>query len=465
MINEKLYNLTATEIVKAIKMSELTALEVSQSFIQRSKLLNPVISAWAAYCPEYIEAQAVKIDQLPKSGLLAGVSIGIKDIFNTEYYPAQKGTPVWSNYKAGNDARCVSYLRNEGVIIFGKTDTAELAVHAGGKARNPHSLDRVTGSSSGGSAAAVATGMVPISLGSQTGGSTIRPASWCGVYGMKPSFGFIPRTGVLKTTDTLDTIGFFGRSVYDLELLLDVLRIRGDNFPIQEREVKKHAALLKNKKKWRIAFCESHFWNDTQPYVKEAIQSLKEKFSILKEIEIVELKLPKSTESSSDLHRRIYHPCLAYYLKNELKKAPDQISDVLLSIFEDAKTIPPTDYGKALQEQSALASEMEQFFAENRIDCILTNSSNGSAPYEEPSKHQDLNPLWTMSWLPVINIPQFKCEKGLPFGFQVVGSRYSDYNLLALLKCLDKHGLIPHKSEIIDVPMRIEANDNKVVYS
>lgn len=453
MSKKELHTLTAVELSHLIKNKKLSAIEVSKVFAKRSGQINSELHAFVAFDAEYAIAQAKKIEASDQDGLLKGVPVGIKDVFNTEFYPTQKGTPVWKGYKAGNDARCVSYLRNSGAIIFAKTDTAELAVHANGKALNPYRLSHVTGSSSGGSAAAVATAMVPVALGTQTGGSIMRPASWCGVYAMKPSFGLIPRTGVLKTTDTLDNMGFFGRSVGDLKLMLDVMRIHGDNFPIQEKELRTHSP--KDHKKWRIAFCKpsSPLLQEAEAYVLEALETFKSKLMKIKEIEVIEVALPKSTFSFRQLHRRIYHPCLAYYLKSEYNKGKDQLSKTLLDIFEDAKTIPSEDYSKALNEQAALAADLEQFFADNQIDVLFMHSSNGAAPVKaEPPVHRDCNALWTMAWLPVVNIPQFKSKEGFPFGLQAIGVRYSDYKILAILNDLTMLKLIPEKSEIVEAP-------------
>lgn len=445
-MQNKIFELTATEISQVIKSCEATASEVANSFLERTQEIDGKIGAWVTFSPSYIGSQAAQFDISPTNSYLSGVPVGIKDIFNTEFYPTQKGCDAWRGYQAGNDARCVSYLRNHGAIIFGKTDTAELAVHALGKAKNPYDTSRVAGSSSSGSAAAVATAMVPIALGSQTGGSTIRPGSWCGVFAMKPSFGLIPRTGVLKTTDTLDTIGFFGRAPQDLSLLLEAMRVRGDNFPIQTRQLANYQNLPK--KKWRVAFCENEFSQTIDPIVRQSLNNLKEELLKHQSVEVVSLPLPSQTQNFQALHRRIYHPCLAYYLKTEFEKSGDHVSDSLKAIFEDAKTIPPQDFSFALKEQSELAGVVSRFFSENGIDFILTHSSNGPAPFEEPQRHVDLNQLWTMTWLPVVNVPCWQDPSGLPFGLSVVGPRYSDYRLLDFVTDLGEKGVFPERSLI-----------------
>ena len=450
MTDGKLHELTAAEIARGVASGAVSATDVARAFLARTSEVEGAIRAWASLEPDYVLEQAARLDGRSPRGPLAGVPVGIKDVFNTEFYPTEKGSPLWSGYRAGNDARCVSYLRRDDAVVFGKTDTSELAVHANGKARNPHSLAHVTGSSSGGSAAAVAAGSVPVALGTQTGGSIIRPASWCGVYAMKPSFGLIPRTGVLKTTDTLDTIGFFGRSPDDLQLLLDTLRVHGSNFPIHERELQRYAAATPAR--WRIAFCRSHHSADVEAYVGERMERFARELSKLADIEVLELTLPASTQRVHDIHRRIYHTDLGYYLKTEMARDPSKLSATLRDIFEDSRTIPAQDYPVALREQVALAQEVEAFFREHRIDAICMNSSNGAAQEVEPLTHQDVNPLWTATWVPVINVPAFSSPQGLPFGLQLVGPKFADLKLLALLRSLAQRDLLPRRSAIAQPP-------------
>lgn len=449
MTGRILNELTANEIVKAVASGAANATDVTQAFLSRASSVEPSIRAWASLDPDYALGQARGIDSKPQKGPLSGVPVGVKDVFNTEFYPTEKGSPLWSGYRAGNDARCVSYLRRDDAVVLGKTDTSELAVHANGKARNPHALDRTAGSSSGGSAAAVAAGAVPVALGTQTGGSIIRPASWCGVFAMKPSFGLIPRTGVLKTTDTLDTIGFFGRSPEDLGLMLDTLRVHGSNFPIHERTLQSYAA--SKPARWRIGFCSSHHTPQTQTYVGDRLSALAAEFARQADIEVVDIALPPSTRRIHDVHRRIYHTDLGYYLRAEMERDSSKLSPTLRDIFEDSRTIPPEDYPVALREQTELAKEVEEFFRAHRLDAIVINSSNGDAPHTEPLEHKDVNPLWTATWVPVINVPAFRSPDGLPFGLQIVGPKFSDLKLLELLRMLSQRDLLPRRSPIANV--------------
>jgi Asp-tRNA(Asn)/Glu-tRNA(Gln) amidotransferase A subunit family amidase len=453
MHSDNIHRMTGWRIAAAVQKGELTAEQVANCFIERVRMIDPTVQAWAHTDEAYYLRQARALDASPTKGPLAGVPVAVKDIFNTEVLPTEMGSPIWRGHKAGNDARCVSYVRRDGGLIAGKTDTAEFAVHARARARNPWNLEHVTGSSSGGSAVAVATAMAPLALATQTAGSTIRPASWCGVFGMKPSFGMIPRTGVLKTTDTLDNIGFYGRDARDLRLFLDSLRVRGRNFPILERQLTAFTTPLDHP--WRIALIRSPFDDEAPDYVHASMAEIHRVMGGVAGVELVETVLPESTRDILELHRRLYNTCLAYYFGEELRNAPELISEEFHSLVEDGKTISPADYAIALEQQSHMANEMASFFAEGGFDLILHHSSNGSAPKgAEPIINRDLNALWTLTRLPVVNVPAFLCPNGLPYGYQLIGPRYSDYRVLTFLEFLVRRSLAPEVAAIPEPPLR-----------
>src|SRR5918912_700941 len=224
-MENELFRLSASEASERIKNGDFTAVELTRSCLNQIERHEANVRAWAYLNAELALDQARAIDKKlaaqERTGPLAGVPVGIKDIFNTKEMPTQMGSPIWRNFTPGNDARVVHYLKMADAVLIGKTVTAEFAVHAPGPTLNPHNPEYMPGTSSSGSAAAVAAYMIPLALGTQTAGSTIRPASYCGVYGFKPSFGVLPRTGMLKTTDSLDTIGLFARTIEDVEKLFD----------------------------------------------------------------------------------------------------------------------------------------------------------------------------------------------------------------------------------------------------
>lgn len=447
MKDKDIYLLSASEIAEAVQTGIYTAREVAESFINRTEEIEPKVHAWVARNDGYVFDQADRVDKKAEKGPLAGVPFGIKDIFNTDVLPTCNGSIVWEEHKAGNDARCVSYIRIRDGVVAGKTDTAEFAVHSPNRAINPYNPDHVTGTSSGGSAVAVATAMAAAALGTQTGGSTIRPASWCGVYAMKPSFGLIPRTGVLKTTDTLDNIGFYGRSVADLRLILENLRVHGHNHPFIMRNLIDD----KDRKRWKVGLCRTHLWSHAPEYAQESLLTFAGQLAALPGIEIVEAQLPDDTQAAHELHRRIYDPCLSYYFKEEVEKAPELISPRFMELVESGKKYSPDDYAKALRDQEQLSRKLHDYLKHNKLDLIISLSSNGSAPVgAEPSLNMDVNLLWTLCWMPVINLPIFKCPAGLPFGGQVITQRYGDLRLLTFLDYLVANQVIPVTGPVVD---------------
>jgi len=447
MKKKSLYMLTASEIARTVLEGVYSAQEITESFIVRTEKIEPFVSAWTARDNEYLRRQAAEIDAKTIKGPLAGVPVGIKDVFNDEVLPTQMGSPVWKGHRAGNDARCVAYIKWRGGLVAGKTDTAEFAVHTPGKAVNPYNSSHITGTSSGGSAVAVATAMAPAALGTQTAGSAIRPASWCGVYAMKPSFGLIPRTGVLKTTDTLDNIAFFGRSIADLRLILESIRLRGENYPFIQRNLVDES----QKTSWRVGLYHSHLWKYAPEYARNALVEFAKQLDDVPGVNVNDCTFPERTFTAHELHSRIYNPCLSYYFSEEIEKAPEKISPCFMDLVNEGGKYPPEDYKLALCEQELLSHTVHESVSDQGFDFILCLSSNGSAPVGvESISSMDANLLWTLCWMPVVNVPVFKCPDGLPFGAQFASARYSDLRLLSFLDHLVKNKVIPASAPVAE---------------
>ena len=276
-----LADLTAGEFLKRLAAREIGVLDYVRACADRIEQFEPMLKAWAWYDRARFEERAAELDRaLGKSSgndlpaPLFGVPVGVKDVFNTYDMPTEMGSVIYAGYTPGNDARVVSNLRLAKAIMAGKTVTAEFAVHHPGPTRYPYDLERSPGTSSSGSAVAVATSMVPAALGTQTAGSIVRPASYCGIFGFKPSFGLVPRTGVLKTTDTLDTVGWMARSVEDLALLFETMRVRGHNYPISEAGLAEQVAAAPRGRSWRIGLVESHVDRHQDPTVTTGLRAL-----------------------------------------------------------------------------------------------------------------------------------------------------------------------------------------------
>jgi Asp-tRNA(Asn)/Glu-tRNA(Gln) amidotransferase A subunit family amidase len=382
-----------------------------------------------------------------RSGLparpLEGIPIGIKDIFNTADFPTQMGSPLWHGFSAGNDARAVFNLRRSGAVVPGKTVTAEFAVHSLGKTKNPHSERLTPGTSSSGSAVAVATGMVPVALGTQTAGSIVRPASFCGVWGCKPSFGLVPRTGMLKTTDSLDSVGFFVSHASDLETVFDAVRVHGRNFPIS------HAALSDRVRQspprgrpWKIALVRPHVWSYVPDYAARALEEWCHALPAHDPLryQIAEVTLPEGMTRSHIVHEAIYNRALAYYFKEEYKRA-ELISPVMRRLILAGQKISNAEYEAALEEQIRLAHQMDAVLAD--FDVLVTLSTAGEAPPREQEEFPDSSLMWTLTHLAVVSAPAFRSPSGMPFGMQLVTRRYNDPLLFKFVDELVGQGFLP----------------------
>lgn len=427
-----------------ISNKEITVSEVVSSCLDQIERLDGKIRAWVFIDHEKALEQARFIDDKLSEGQLvgrlSGVPIGVKDIFNTADLPTQMGSPIWKGFTPGNDARVVSKLRLAGGTILGKTVTAEFAVHYQDVTANPHNHEYSPGTSSSGSAAAVAASMVPLALGTQTAGSTIRPASYCGIYGFKPSFGLVPRTGMLKTTDTLDTVCFFSRGVSDLELMFDIVRVHGRDYPIIDANLNDPNRQRTPDGTWKVAFVKGPKWKCAEDYAKTAISAFAERISEFHDIQVEEVELDPEFGYAHEIHQVIYDRTLAYYFKEEFKRQT-LVSDIMYEIICRGNELTLQDYLKALDEQVGLSNKLSNFF--NKYDILLTLSTSGEAPegITSPDK-PDSCLIWTLCGVPTVNLPVFKGPNGLPFGAQVVSRRYNDLLLLNFLKSLEEKDII-----------------------
>lgn len=440
---QPLYQQTASEVKKQILAKKVSVREWVKSCLSRIDATDRSLKAWVYRNDAYAMRQADEVQRLIDggdilhAGCLAGAPVGIKDIFNTEELPTAMGSPIWKDFTPGNDARVVHYIRQNGGVVAGKTTTAEFAVHAPAETVNPHRPEYSPGTSSSGSAASVAAFQVPLAIGTQTAGSIIRPASYCGVFGFKPSFGLVPRTGALKTTDTLDTVGLFARSVEDIKLLFDVMRVHGANFPyihqiLENPECQQKAPL----EPWRVLLVtdQTWVWNESEAYAKTALTECMKKLNSA-EVRIEVGTLPASLNEVHRIHGVIYDKTLAYYFKNEFKQHT-LISKILYEIISRGNQITIEQYRDALNQQIRIKSEFEKLFS--KYDAVIALSTGGEAPRWGGDDRPDTSLIWTFCHAPSLNIPVFKGPNGLPFGFQLVGSRYRDYRLLELAAVIEK---------------------------
>lgn len=441
--------LGAAEAARSIAAGDLSARELVGACLDQIDRWDDQIHAWVCVDRDAALAAAGLVDAAlgrgEAAGPLAGVPVGIKDIFNTREFPTQMGSPLWKGFTPGNDARVVHYLRIAGALIPGKTVTAEFAVHAPGPTENPHRRNYIPGTSSSGSAAAVAAYMVPVALGTQTAGSIIRPASYCGIYGFKPSFGLVPRTGMLKTTDFLDTVGWFARNVEDLALLFDTIRVKGIDYPLSEAALSDVARQTKAAgEPWRIALLRGPKWQGAEPYVHEAVEAFAQQLRDWgANVEAVDA--PAELSEAHDVHATIYDRALAYYFKEEFAQHT-LVSAQIYDIIEAGNGLTLAQYEEALQRQRQIARAMEQLLLKG-YDAVL-DMATASAALEglDSVDRPDHSLIWTLCGLPAVSVPVATSPDGLPVGIQLVARRFNDKLLLSLLASLAGHGLIPSRT-------------------
>lgn len=448
MADSIFYKKSISEIIDSFKNNELTPVDIAQETIKQVNLYEEKYKAWVCFDKELLLKNAEEITKKMKQyetiRTLEGIPIGVKDIYNTAEFPTQMGSPLWKDFTPGNDARTVFYLKQAGGITAGKTVTAEFAVHTLDKTLNPHDISKTPGTSSSGSAVAIALGMVPVALGTQTAGSIVRPASFCGIYGCKPSFGLLPRTGMLKTTDSLDTLGFFTAKYQDLQRIFEIIRIKGSNFPFSYKALSDITRQNKPESRpWRVAFVKTHTWDYAYDYAKKEILSYINKLSEDKSIEIIEVNLPEELNKAHETHATIYNKALSYYFKEEFKKA-ELVSPIMNQLIEEGNSISVEKYHSALTYQTKLCHIMDEIL--EGFDAMISLSTAGEAPLREEVERPDPALMWTMMHLPVVSVPAFISSSGLPFGMQIAARKYNDLLLFKFLDYLRANNLIPEQS-------------------
>lgn len=439
------FDLGVKGITAGLRDGSLTPRDVAERCIARVARAEPTSLAWECFDPDLLrrdaDACAARLAKGEPVRRLEGVPVGVKDIFNTADFPTQMGSPLWQGFTPGNDARSVFNLKRDGAWVPGKTVTAEFAVHALGRTLNPHDATRNPGTSSTGSAVAVATGMVPVALGTQTAGSIVRPASFCGIYGCKPSFGLIPRTGMLKTTDSLDTVGFFVSRAEDLEPVFDALRVHGPDYPLSHAALNDAARQTKpSSRPWRVALVKTHVWEGAPEYARQALLDWCERLARVPGVEVTERTLPAEMARAHEVHGLIYDRSLAYYFQEEYKKA-ELVSPIMNDIIRRGLEIPTPAFQQALRDQETLCRLMDGFMQE--VDVMVSLSTAGEAPGRDETELPDPALMWTLTHLAVVSAPLFTGPTGMPFGAQIVARRYNDPLLFAFLDELRGHALVP----------------------
>lgn len=433
-----LFEMTATQAANAISTGECTAEELLQSCLDRTQALEETVGAWEYLDPEYALEQARSADLQRRggqpTGALHGVPVAVKDIFDTSDMPTQDGTVLHAGRTPAFDATAVAKLREAGAVIMGKTVTTELAVYAPGKTRNPHNPEHTPGGSSSGSAAAVAAGMVPVSIGTQTNGSIIRPASYCGVCGYKPSHGLISRYRVLSQSRPLDQVGVFARSVEDVALIAEQMMGYDERDPDMQPRAQPNLVSTVNEEPPltpHFAFVKTPSWSQADEDVQGGFDEL---LSFLGS-GVEELDLSALLGEAIEWHRVLMEAGLARSFQLDYERGKDQLSPTLCEMIERGQQYRAVDYNHALEQIPKLNAALDEIMLE--YDAILTPATTGEAPAGLDSTGSPVfcTP-WSLCGTPSISLPLLQGTHDLPIGVQLVAAKGDDARLLRTARWL-----------------------------
>jgi Asp-tRNA(Asn)/Glu-tRNA(Gln) amidotransferase A subunit family amidase len=432
--------LGAFAAAEQMKTGALGAREYALALLDRVAQTEPEVQAWAFLAPEFVLAQAEAADQAQHAGTafgpLHGVPVGVKDIIDTSEMPTENGTVLHAGRQPQRDATVVTRLRAAGALLMGKTVTTELATYAPGKTRNPCNPAHTPGGSSSGSAAAVAAGMVPLAIGTQTNGSVIRPASFCGVVGYKPSSGWISRAGILVQSPPLDQVGVYGRSVDDVALLAQCL-VGHDPQDTATRPRAAPpllaAALGEPPVPPSIAFLRTPMWDRVAPDAQAAFAQLARFLGA----RMTEIELPPAATDFLDVHHLLMEADIAASFDHEYKRGRDRLSASLRGQIERGRLVSAGDYRRALESREAIRGAIDRAFG--RFDAVLTPATLGTAPLGmDGTGDPVMCTLWTLTGQPALCLPLLHGANGLPIGVQLVGQRDDDARLLRTAQWLSR---------------------------
>jgi Asp-tRNA(Asn)/Glu-tRNA(Gln) amidotransferase A subunit family amidase len=423
--------LTASEAAAEIARGAISAENYTRGCLERMAAVEGEVQAFIHLDPDYAIMQARSLDERRRSGQpigpLHGLPVGIKDIFDTADYKTECGSPLLKGRQPIRDCTAVQRLRAAGAVIIGKTVTTEFAYFHPGKTRNPRDVTRTPGGSSSGSAAAVAAGMVPLAIGSQTNGSVIRPASYCGVYGVKPTHGTISRHGALILSLALDHVGVFARSLADCALILDVLAGYDADDPDSRLSASRDFGVAAAENPLlppRLAFVRTPVWDKADAEARAAFDVLVNRLGDA----VKPIDLPDAFAAAWADQRVIMYTDMAHNFGALVERGGDASSKQLRDLVAEGRQNSALRYlaacDSALRYRAGLADILKDY------DAILTPSAPGVAPKGMATGSPAFNTLWTLTGLPAVTLPLLKGEGDMPIGVQLVGAIGDDARLL-----------------------------------
>jgi Asp-tRNA(Asn)/Glu-tRNA(Gln) amidotransferase A subunit family amidase len=417
-VKRPLNELSAVEMADKIAAGETTCEAVTRDCLARIAARDGVVKAFVNLDQELALAQARTLDRGPRRGPLHGVPVGVKDVIDTSDMPTEMGSPLYRGHRPRMDAACIALLRRAGAVILGKTATCEFAGSAPPETTNPHNAAHTPGGSSSGSAAAVADDMVPATLGTQTGGSVLRPASFCGVFGYKPTYNTFNKQGVWPAADSIDTIGWLARSVEDIALLTSVLRMETPQ-PLKKLNTPP-----------RIGFCRTEIWDTARPESKTAVEgaaaALGKAGAKLRDVELPQAfsGLHAVARSTVNFYERA--ACMAFLWDHEREK----LSPQMRKYIENGQKISRDEYVAGMRRLDEGRKLLPAVFDE--IDVLLVPCVPGEAPKGlGATGDPNMQAIWTALHTPSLTLPTHRGPNNLPVGIQLVAQRYDDDQLLA----------------------------------
>ena len=406
------------EAAQEIAAKRLGVVEYVEAWLERIAAREAEVGAWQQFDRDLVMAAARRAANEPTRGPLHGIPLAVKDVIDTFDLPTGYGSPIYASHRPVADAACVALARAAGAIVLGKTVTTEFAYFTPGKTTNPHNKAHTPGGSSSGSAAAIGAGMAPLAFGTQTAGSILRPASYCGVVGYKPSFGLVPRAGVKALADSLDTVGVMARSVEDAAFFIGVLTDRRTL-----RDIADSAALPP-----RLGFCRTAMWDEAEPATVAALD--RARAALLDAgARIDDVPVPDEQRGLVAAQDTIMSYEMTRLLADERIRHPDLISPRLAQLFDHGMTIGAETYDAATAEARTARLRLDAFFG----DCaaIVVPAAPGEAPEGHAyTGNPVFNRTWTLLGTPAVTIPAGRGPNGLPVGIQLVGRIGDDARLM-----------------------------------
>ena len=436
----ELNKLSVFDAVNGIRTKRFTSQQLMADCISRIEKREPSVRAWAHFDPDHAMAEAKKADQRQdhgeRLGPLHGIPVGIKDVIDAKGMPGENGSPIFANRVPEEDSKAVAQLKNAGAIIMGKTVTTEMANLAPSKTRNPHDFKRSPGGSSSGSAASVADFHVPLALGTQTGGSVIRPASFNGVHGLKPTVGTISRNGMLLQSHTLDTIGVYARNLVDLAIINNCLIDENADATLEEileQGSKVFKNWVKTSETPKFAFLETPAWPEADIGAKNAIETAITSLSSACQRD----RLPDPFNKIIDYHAAVFAAENSHYYGPFLDNHSELLSEKLRDRLIVSKTTLASEYIAALNARDKIYHSLEALLDD--YDAVLCLAATGAAPIGfETTGSAIFNGLWTYLGVPCLSLPLLTTEN-MPLGLQLVGKRGNERKLFKTANWIENH--------------------------